>query len=291
MKIAANTTGFDRIFISVGNSGQKRIMETLLPYYEEKYNTAFFVFSDGADGTRIGSGGALLKLLNRYGVTADFCFRKTLVILSGGFSKRAPVVSLRGKMLAPLGIATDGSPVRILDRILENASSMAEKIPSGLLVCCGDILVDPAALTDDLRESTAFCVYADLSVGERHGVMFADSAGYLRDYLQKEQVSVLSEYANRYGMNNRVPVDAGWVYLTSGYLRKLADISGAWLDLIKEGRRECSPAFLPDGALSGILCGIRQCESLLSNNRFCISEPQGRFLQTADSFIRFAAVR
>lgn len=233
-------TGFDRIFISVGDPGQKRIMESLQPYYEKKYNTAFFVVPDDESGVRIGSGGALLKLLNRYGGTDNFCCGKTLVVLSGGLSKRAPVVSLRGKLLAPLGIAPDGAPVCMIDRILKNAFSFADNMTSGLLVCCGDILVDPADLTVEMRESTAVCVYADLSVGSRHGVMFSDPAGLLNDYLQKAPESVLSEYADRYGMKNRVPVDAGWIYLSSDYLCRLSGISGVLLDLIGTDHWECN---------------------------------------------------
>lgn len=233
MNTDAFSGGFHQVFLSVGTAAQKTIYERMLPFYTQKYKMDFSVFADGDDGARIGSGGALLKALQACAAEGALQDRKYLLILTGGESKRAPGFALRGKALVPAGIGADGEPAAVLDRILENALLLAPLMCAGMLVCCGDIVLDLQGFSSPLSRSTAFCVMENCGVGARHGVMFPDKTGFLNTYLQKEPAAVLSGYASRYGMKDEVPVDAGWIYLSDAYLKRLSEASAALPDEAK----------------------------------------------------------
>ena len=229
--------GFDRVFISVGSSAQNKILETILPFYEERYGKVFSVIADGPNGDRIGSGGALLKTLQQTDAEGN---GRTLLIPAGGYGKRAPNYSLPGKMLVPVG-ANDATHVpAVLDAILDNAFRLSDKIGAGLVVCCGDIIVDMSGLSETLHQSAAFCVFSGIGTGTRHGVMFPDQTGLLRDYAQKESADRLRRLAQAYVYGEEIPVDAGWLYLSSSYLNALNRIRGVLSDFIEASGRELS---------------------------------------------------
>ena len=239
MNCAAVKTGFDKVYISVGNQIQKRIIENILPYFQEKYNTVISAIMDGENGERIGSGGALLRVLQTMREENAGFGGKTLFVLTGGSSKRAPNYALPGKATAAVG-TENGNPIRVLDAVLQNASYLARQMKSGLLVCCGDIVVDCSGFSEPLRCCTAFCVYESVSIGTRHGVMFPDRSGKLCEYIQKGSAQMLARTAERYGLCGEVPVDAGWLYLSAPYLSSLAGTAAPALDMLRQIQGEAN---------------------------------------------------
>ena len=234
---APDKTGFDRIFFSVGSPVQNRIFEQILPHSEEKYGKVFSVIPDSENGGRIGSGGALLKTLQCIDAKKE---KKTLLILTGGHSKRAPNYALPGKALVPVGHDEAPCTVAVLDAVLDNALCLSGKIGTGIVVCCVDIVVDLSAFTDLLDASCAFCVFSDIKTGTRHGVMFPGAAGLLCDYPQKASADRLCGFAAAYGYFDEIPVDAGWVYLSASYLNALNRVREALLDMLGTDGKELS---------------------------------------------------
>ncbi|MBR0414284.1 MAG: hypothetical protein IJI67_04350 [Clostridia bacterium] len=159
----------------------------------------------------IGSGGAVLQVLQRYYELYD----KIIIINSGGYSKRVINYSLRGKGFARLH--RGGEETTLLECIAANAYRLSRQFEKGVIVCCSDILAECADAPIDFYESVGFCVEADVQTGSRHGVMFADTAGYLKDYLHKKPPQQLLKMA---GGTDAVLLDTGMVYFN----KETADI-------------------------------------------------------------------
>lgn len=206
----------NRIFLTAGNADQKRLCEKLVSEMKTEYNIT--VVADSVCDKRIGSGGAVFKILSEhYGKNDRF-----IIINSGGLSSRAINYSVKGKVFAEY--KRNDKKVYLLEDIIENAEKVLSKIKSGVVVCCGDILLNVDVSDCNFSGSTAFCVRDSFDVGSRHGVMFTDEDGFLENYLHKKGVEELRTLASQYGQKS-VLIDTGMVYLDSVICKKLINIA------------------------------------------------------------------
>lgn len=205
------------VILTVGTEQQKQLCDKLLVGMGEKLNADIVSVCDGDFGCRIGSGGAVLTVLERYYAEND----KLIIVNSGGMSKRSVNYAIRGKAFAD--IPSGEKEVFLLERILVNAGRVLSQMKNGAVICCGDILVDTEEIRLSSSGSIGFCAEADLETGTRHGVMFPDEDGYLQHYLHKAGKSVLQSFC-RPGQN-KVLVDTGMLYFDDGLCRTLVSVA------------------------------------------------------------------
>lgn len=160
------------VILTVGNERQKKLCDKLLAGMDEKLNMDILTVSDDEFGCRIGSGGAVLKVLERFYQEKS----KLIIVNSGGKSKRSVNYAVRGKAFANLSVGSDEKV--LLELILSNARQILSQAKNGAIVCCSDILVDTGNIGIALDSSVGFCAQADIETGTRHGVMFPDEKGF-----------------------------------------------------------------------------------------------------------------
>ena len=117
-------------------------------------NTHYLVVPD-IDDERIGTGGATINALRALAVDvllpqhADagslapcWAAQRVLMIHSGGDSRRLPQYSLCGKLFSALPVKTPwGEVSTVFDEMLALSTAWVEKLPAGLVVGSGDVLL------------------------------------------------------------------------------------------------------------------------------------------------------
>lgn len=201
-----------KVFLTVGDFRQKSLCENLAYETEVKHNIKLHVVSDDELGCRIGSGGAVLKIIEENYEDSS----KIIVINSGGMSKRAVNFALKGKALA--GINVNGKERLMLDLLVENALKLSSKTENGVLVCCSDIPVDAAGVSDLPHGNIGFGIATDTDIGSRHGVLFGDENGELICFAHKKSSDELYNLMSSFGRNN-VLSDTGWIFLDSEFCK------------------------------------------------------------------------
>ena len=175
------------IFLTVGNDRQKTLYEKLLSNSAVCRDSEIIVVSDGDSG-RIGSGGAVLRILSEY-YTPE---AKLLIINSGGFSKRCINYAIRGKAFTD--IIYNKKITTLFDAIIDKAQALMSRFSSGALVCCGDILVDTDNIDIAFDSNIGFCAKSNSTIGSRHGVMFGNTYGEMTHFLHKAPEAVLNKF-------------------------------------------------------------------------------------------------
>lgn len=104
--------------------------------------THFAVIPDES-GVRVGSGGATLSVLKYiYEREGTFNGIRTLVIHSGGDSKRVPTYSALGKLFSPVPHKLpNGRSSTLFDEFIIAMSSIPARIREGMLLLSGDVLL------------------------------------------------------------------------------------------------------------------------------------------------------
>ena len=200
------------VFLTVGDSRQKKLCESLVYETEVKHNIKLHIVSDDELGCRIGSGGAVLKIIEENYKENS----KIIVINSGGMSKRAVNFALKGKALA--GVNVNGEEKLMLDLLVENALRLSSKTESGILVCCSDIPIDAQGVNCLPCGNIGFCIATDTNVGSRHGVLFANEKGETVCFAHKKSSDELENLMRRFGRND-VLTDTGWVFLDDEFCK------------------------------------------------------------------------
>ncbi|HEV2172307.1 MAG TPA: L-fucokinase, partial [Nitrospira sp.] len=116
---------------------QRRSLSGMLPN-----ETQFLVVPDPAD-RRVGSGGATINALGVLGKDLEWWNRhRALLVHSGGDSRRLPRYSPGGKLfgLLPSRIRQRGTTT-VFDETMTLSAAWAERIPNGLLVASGDVVL------------------------------------------------------------------------------------------------------------------------------------------------------
>ncbi|HBB61365.1 MAG TPA: bifunctional fucokinase/L-fucose-1-P-guanylyltransferase [Lachnospiraceae bacterium] len=198
----------------------KRRKEGLLPA-----ETVFLVVPDRA-GERIGSGGATLNVLreiDRLEEKADFLSLRILILHSGGDAKRTPQYSVCGKIFSPVPRNLGEERISSLfDEAMASMCMIPSRIASGLLVCSGDVLlmINPLQMEFCEKGAAAVSVKEKAGVCQNHGVYLGDQEGYVRRFLHKKSVEVLTE-AGAVDSRGKADIDTGAVLFSGEMVRDL----------------------------------------------------------------------
>lgn len=202
MSIFRNET----VFLTVGTKEQKLMSEKLIGEFSDNYDFEIRVVCDEDFGCRIGSGGALINVIgNNYESN-----KKLLVINSGGLSKRSINYAVRGKSFA--NVLVNVEVCSLFELLVENAKKVLNKVSSGVVVCCSDILVDTEKTENEFENNVGLVVETDFETASRHGVMLCCENKIMQEYPHKTEPDFLKEKCSEYNME-RPFVDTGFIYL------------------------------------------------------------------------------
>ena len=184
---------------------------------------AYLVVPDFGD-RRIGSGGATLQALRVLASESVFppgnsleewwAGQRVLMIHSGGDSRRLPQYSLSGKLFSALPVKTPwGEPSTVFDEMLALSTAWVERLPSGLVVGSGDVILtfDAAAVDWNRNGVSGVAILQPAEAGTHHGVYVTDERGRVYSFLQKPSIAALTAAGGLFR--------GGQVALDSGLLR------------------------------------------------------------------------
>ena len=192
----------EAVIVTVGTTEQKLLCEKLI---SDMKLADIAVVCDDDFGGRIGSGGALLGVIERFYEKG----RKLLVINSGGMSKRSFCYSVRGKLFANMSV--EGRVVSLLEMLVKEGKKLFSLFDEGIVVCCSDIPVKTENIINKFTDNTGIAIRTDFATGSRHGVMYRDEKNFLDIYPHKISSVQLQKLSEKYGEKD-VLVDTGLVY-------------------------------------------------------------------------------
>ncbi len=223
---------WDYVILTASNEDQAQIYREQLAYRQEHgllpEQTAYVVLPD-PDGKRVGSGGATLHVL-RYiaeqsGVGAPDCFagKRIMVIHSGGDSKRVPQYSVCGKLFSPVPRELpNGRPSTLFDEFMVAMTGVAGRIPEGMLVLSGDVLLlfNPLQIDAQFRGAAAISIKEHVHTGKDHGVFLNNGKDMVGRFLHKQSEEQLRSLG---AVNDKdcVDLDTGAVLLDRELLQAL----------------------------------------------------------------------
>ncbi len=169
------------------------------------------------DGKRIGSGGStfyvLSELYAEYGEA--LLSKRTLILHSGGDSRRLPAYSAVGKLFMPL--PTDDHRT-LFDVMIENYATLPNPGGGQVIIASGDVLLnfDPTFIDFSPTGITGVAFPDNPSEGEFFGVYVVDnpqtSCVPAVDILQKPGLDELAEHG-AIDVSNRIWIDSGILHL------------------------------------------------------------------------------
>lgn len=173
---------------------------------------------------RVGSGGATLSVIKYLKEDAgSFSGLRTLVIHSGGDSKRVPQYSALGKLFSPVPhVLPNGRSSTLFDEFLICMSSVPGRLREGMLLLSGDVLLlfNPLQIDYSGKGAAAISFKEDVETGKNHGVYLYGENGNVRRCLQKQSVETLKAVG---AVNERdcVDIDTGAVIFSNEMLASL----------------------------------------------------------------------
>lgn len=199
----------------------------------------YLVVADPGD-RRVGSGAATLHALKRLagatglplegaGLEAWWGGQRVLMIHSGGDSRRLPQYSLTGKLFSALPVRTPwGEVSTVLDATLALSSAWVEKLPNGLVVASGDVVLtfDVAMLEWDREGVTGVAMRQPVEVGSGHGVYVTDPEGRVYTFLQKPSAAQV-QAAGGLLDGNQVALDIGLLRFDPALAGRLTRLGAA----------------------------------------------------------------
>ncbi len=218
---------WDYVILTASNEAQAKAYRVQIGHRLKNnqlpQRTHYAVIPD-RNGLRVGSGGATLSCIKYVAEReGDFTGKKILVIHSGGDSKRVPQYSACGKLFSPVPrLLPGGRRSTLFDEFMISMSTVASRIPEGMLVCSGDVLLLFNALQIDFygAGAAALSIKEKVETGKNHGVFLSDSKGNVGNFLHKQTAETLSALG---AVDNRgnVNIDTGAVILRSDVLTGL----------------------------------------------------------------------
>lgn len=199
--------------------------------------TRFEVIPD-PEGKRVGSGGATLGVIRHIAQLTgkpDFSGLRILVIHSGGDSKRVPQYSALGKLFSPVPHELPGGRAATLfDEFLIGMSSVPSRIPEGMLLLSGDVLLlfNPLQIGDPGSDACALSFKESVEIGKNHGVFLRGGNGLVKKFLHKQTVASLNACGAVDAQGN-VDIDTGSVLFSAKMLQALYGLlceNGAYSD-------------------------------------------------------------
>ncbi len=235
----SNFIWWDMVILTASNEAQAeaytqqinyRLNNGLLPA-----KTHFAVLPD-PDGKRVGSGGATFNVLkyiadsgiNNTNVSDIFKNKRILVIHSGGDSKRIPQYSACGKLFSSVPRELpNGNASTLFDEFMVSTSGIPSRIPEGMLVLSGDVLLlfNPLQIDCQFNGAAAISIKEHVSIGKNHGVFLNDGNDNVGSFLHKQTEEMLRAKG---AVNERdcVDLDTGAVLLDTDLLMALFSLIG-----------------------------------------------------------------
>ncbi len=204
----------EKIFLTVGSEEQKMLAQRLISSPHMKNCRDVIVVSDADFSFRLGSGGALLKIISENYNKGD----KVVVINSGGYAKRSINYALRGKAFTRFVYKKE--EIFLLEAIILSAQKVMDCVEAGVFVLCGDILVDTEGLKIKNNRNSIFACSSDIETGTRHGVMFCDKDLRLDIFAHKKSAEALKGLCKKYNTEG-VLIDTGAVFLNEETVCKI----------------------------------------------------------------------
>lgn len=148
----------------------------------------FLVVPDPAD-RRVGSGSATINALGVLGRDIDWWeHHRVLLVHSGGDSRRLPQYSPVGKLFGVLPSRNNPrTTTTVFDETMTLSAPWAERIPNGLLVAAGDVVLrfDAQQVKWDRPGVTGVAMRLDAETGSHHGVYVVGDGDQVYTFLQK----------------------------------------------------------------------------------------------------------
>ncbi len=223
---------FDICVLTAANDAQAKGYQQQLEWRKDESmlpETDFKVIAD-PDGTRIGSGGSTFYVLSElYTEYGDALFSKrTLILHSGGDSRRVPAYSTVGKLFMPLPTEEHHT---LFDVMLDNYSTLPRPSDGHVVIASGDVLLnfDPAFINFSPSGVTGVAYSENPSEGEFFGVYVVKEPQSMCvpavDMLQKPTLEKLREH-EAIDAANRIWID-------TGILNLAPDAIKTWLQCAK----------------------------------------------------------
>ncbi len=191
-------------------------------------DTQFLVVPDPSD-RRVGSGGATIHALGVLNKDREWwSTHRALLVHSGGDSRRLPQYSPGGKLF---GVLPSRSQPRgtttVFDETMTLSAAWAEKIPSGLLVASGDVVLkfDSACVQWDRPGATGVAMRLDAETGSHHGVYIVGAGDQVYAFLQKPSPAEVKA-AGGLLEDGRVAVDIGLLRFDAELATALTELAG-----------------------------------------------------------------
>ena len=214
---AGHAPWWDAVVLTASSERQAdRYMDEIRRRQQQgKIPEALYLAVQDAGNRRIGSGGATLNALRVLGPKLANTWRqaRVLIIHSGGDSRRLPQYSLSGKLFGALPVKTPwGDVSTVFDEFLALSCSWAERLPCGLVVASGDVVLtfDAKGLDWSRPGVTGVGLRQPIDVGSQHGVYIADPDGRVYSFLQKPSAAEVSA-AGGILDGDMVAVDSGLI--------------------------------------------------------------------------------
>lgn len=263
-----NAIHWDHVILTASNEEQAEGYRQQISARREggllPQTTVYTVLPD-PEGKRVGSGGATFHVLkyiveqNRnvqegvpekgvesaeegagQDLSALFRGKRILVIHSGGDSKRVPQYSVCGKLFSPVPRELpDGRPSTLFDEFMISMAGVAGRIPEGMLVLSGDVLLlfNPLQIDAQFHGAAAISIKESVSVGKDHGVFLNNGNDMVGRFLHKQSEEDL-KCLGAVNDKDRVDLDTGAVLLDTELLGALFGLisTNGRLDEEKYGR-------------------------------------------------------
>ena len=268
---------------------QRRRLSGALPA-----GTIFQVVPDPGD-RRVGSGGATIHALGALAHDIEWWLsHKVLLVHSGGDSRRLPQYSPVGKLFGVLPSRTrPGETTTVFDETLELSAAWAERIPNGLLVASGDVVLrfDASLVQWDRPGATGVAMRLDAETGSHHGVYVVGEQDRVYTFLQKPDLAAVKAAGGLFE-DGRVAVDIGLLRFDAELTAALSELSGfrtmPAVDLYDQITRGLTGQWKPEPG-AGLFW--RELALILGPAKFHCSVVEGEFLHvgTTRSFRALAA--
>jgi fucokinase len=201
-------------------------------------NVRYLVVPDPA-GQRIGNGGATLHALRALGVES-WADQRVLMIHAGGDSRQLPQYSLSGKLFSAVPVKTPwGDASSVFDEMLALSSAWAERLPAGLVVGAGDVLLtfDADAVDWTRPGVSGVAILQPAESATRHGAYVTDEQGRVYAFLQKPSVSEL-QAAGGLLPGDQAALDAGLLRFSPDAAARLTQLAKSSSDATPIGLYE-----------------------------------------------------
>lgn len=188
--------------------------------------------AEESGNTAAGKGAGAPAEQGKEDLSAIFRGKRILVIHSGGDSKRVPQYSVCGKLFSPVPRELpDGRASTLFDEFMISMAGVAGRIPEGMLVLSGDVLLlfNPLQIDAQFHGAAAISIKESVSVGKDHGVFLNNGNDMVGRFLHKQSEEALRQLG---AVNDKECVD-----LDTGAVLLDAELLGALFGLISTGGR------------------------------------------------------